>query len=87
MTGSRPPFETGECAIRIFTGCPDGIKWKKNPLRHSYISYRLAEVKNIYQVAEECGNSPEEIKRSYREIQLDDGRVITAELAKEWFCV
>ncbi|HIG27285.1 MAG TPA: hypothetical protein EYQ50_05620 [Verrucomicrobiales bacterium] len=54
-------------------------------LRHRYISYRLAEVKNIYQVAEECGNSPDEIKRSYREIQLDDGRVITGNLAKEWF--
>ena len=36
-----------------------GIKWKRNALRHSYISYRLAVVPDTARVALECGNSPE----------------------------
>ncbi|HIE64419.1 MAG TPA: hypothetical protein EYQ01_01130 [Nitrospira sp.] len=35
-----------------------GIKWKKNGLRHSYISYRLAKTQDVNAVAIEAGNSP-----------------------------
>src|SRR5262249_4256788 len=33
------------------------VPWKHNGLRHSFISYRLAELKNDAQVALEAGNS------------------------------
>ena len=55
-----------------------GLTWKKNALRHSYISYRLAIVPDTARVALECGNSPEVIFKCYRE-------VVTATEAKEWF--
>jgi integrase len=45
-----------------------GISWKRNALRHSFISYRLAETQNKHQVAEEAGNSPAMIDRHYREL-------------------
>ena len=45
-----------------------GIKWKKNGLRHSYASYRLAQTKNAAQVSDECGNSPQMIYRHYHEL-------------------
>ncbi len=35
-----------------------GMRWPQNVLRHSFISYRLAQVKNVQQVALEAGNSP-----------------------------
>ncbi len=44
------------------------IVWKKNGLRHSYISYRVAEIQNVNQVALECGNSPSVIFSHYREL-------------------
>jgi len=55
-----------------------GIQWPPNALRHSYISYRIAEVKNAAQVALEAGNSPAIIFRHYREL-------VTEEAAREWF--
>lgn len=53
-------------------------EWKKNALRHSYISYRVADIQNVNQVALECGNSPSVIFKHYREL------VRPAE-AKKWF--
>ena len=55
-----------------------GVKWKRNGLRHSFISYRVALVKNAAEVALECGNSPAMIFQHYRE------RVTPAQ-ASEWF--
>ena len=54
------------------------VRWKKNALRHSFISYRVADVQNVHQVALECGNSPAIIFKHYREV------VRPAE-AKKWF--
>jgi integrase len=54
------------------------VTWKQNVLRHSFISYRLAELQNINQVALEAGNSPKMIYRHYRELA-------TPEQAKSWF--
>lgn len=34
------------------------VKWKKNALRHSFISYRVAETQDVPKVALEAGNSP-----------------------------
>jgi integrase len=42
--------------------------WKANALRHSFISYRLAEIQDVNRVALEAGNSPKMIFRHYREL-------------------
>ncbi len=52
--------------------------WKHNALRHSFISYRVAQTQNVAQVALEAGNSPQMIFRHYREL------VRPAE-AEKWF--
>jgi integrase len=54
------------------------IKWLRNSLRKSFISYRLAITRNIGQVADEAGNSPQIIKSNYR-------RPIPETEAKRWF--
>ena len=54
--------------------------WKHNALRHSFISYRVAAVKNIAEVSLEAGNSPQMIFQHYRE-------VVDADEAKKWFSI
>jgi hypothetical protein len=54
--------------------------WKHNGLRHSFISYRVAQTQNVAQVALEAGNSPQMIFQHYREL------VRPAE-AKKWFSI
>jgi integrase len=56
------------------------IKWKQNALRHSFISYRVAEIQDVNRVALEAGNSPQMIFRHYRELA-------TPEQAKTWFAI
>jgi hypothetical protein len=55
-------------------------EWKHNGLRHSFISYRVALVKNVNQVALEAGNSPQVIFSNYREL-------VTPQDAKAWFAI
>ena len=43
-----------------------GLKWSIDVLRHSRITYRLQELHDIGRVAEESGNSPAEIRASYK---------------------
>ena len=62
-----------------------GVPPAHNALRDSFISYRLAQLGDKARVAEEAGNSPRKIDTSYREIRLPDGRLITPQLAAEWF--
>jgi len=50
------------------TAKSSGLKWKKNALRHSYTSYRLAQTQNVGQVALECGTSQQVIFKYYREL-------------------
>lgn len=57
-----------------------GVAWKKNALRHSFASYRLAVTQNAAQVALEMGNSAEVVFRHYREL-------VRPEAAKAWFGV
>jgi len=54
------------------------VKWKKNALRHSFISYRVAETQDVAAVALEAGNSPQIIFEHYREL-------VRLKEAKEWF--
>lgn len=56
----------------------DLFTWKKNVLRHSFISYRLADTQNLDQVALEAGCTRQIIFNYYRQL-------VTPESAKEWF--
>ena len=56
------------------------IKWKQNALRHSFITYRLAEIQDVNRVALEAGNSPQMIFRHYRELATPDQ-------ARTWFSI
>jgi integrase len=57
-----------------------GFAWKHNALRHSFISYRVAQIQNVAQVALEAGNSPRMVFSNYRELV----RTVDAE---KWFGV
>ncbi|PAW79096.1 MAG: hypothetical protein B9S32_03835 [Verrucomicrobia bacterium Tous-C9LFEB] len=57
-----------------------GVVYKKNGMRNSYISYRLASIKNVAQVALEAGNSPRVIQKEYLEL-------VTEAEAQKWFAV
>jgi integrase len=78
---------------KVWTGSPDdlrearavtvekaGTPWKDNGLRHSFISYRLAEIQNAAQVALEAGNSPGMVFKHYREL-------VKPSAAKAWFAI
>lgn len=56
------------------------LRWKKNGLRHSFISYRLADIQSAAQVALEAGNSPQIIFQHYREL-------VRPKDAKSWFSI
>jgi integrase len=56
------------------------FKWKRNGLRHSFCSYRLAITQDAAKTSLEAGNSPQMIFRHYRELTTEDE-------AKEWFNV
>jgi integrase len=55
-----------------------GVKWQKNGLRHSFISYRVAATSNVALVSMEAGNSPQIISRNYL-------KCVTADEAQRWF--
>jgi len=59
-----------------------GVTLPRNALRHSYIAYRTAITGDVPRVADECGNSPEIIRKYYRrrgaQIHLD---------APKWFAI
>ena len=57
-----------------------GLLWPQNVLRHSFISYRLAKLQDVNQVALEAGNSPAIVFKHYREL-------VTEEAAEEWFSI
>jgi integrase len=56
-----------------------GIRWERNSLRVSALSYRNAIVKNAHQVAEEMGNSAHIFKRIYQQSRVKEAD------AKRWF--
>jgi integrase len=73
---SDTPGALGDVAIKA--GIPGG--WRQNALRHSFISYRVAETGDVPRTALEAGNSPKMIFRHYRE-------VVDEESAKKWFSI
>ena len=56
------------------------VPWKSNALRHSFVSYRVADIKNVPQVALEAGNSAQMIDSNYREL-------VTEAEARKWFSI
>jgi integrase len=54
------------------------LHWKRNGLRHSFVSYRLASIKDAAQVALEAGNSPAMVFKHYRQL-------VTEQEAARWF--
>ena len=57
-----------------------GVQYKKNAMRNSYVSYRVAIVKDVAQVALESGNSPAVIQEEYLEL-------VTEKEAQRWFSI
>ena len=79
------PVETAPCGQTLsksWTNRARDVKitYKKNAMRNSYISYRVAATKNIAQVALESGNSPAVIQKDYLEL-------VTETEAKRWFSI
>lgn len=74
--GQRPPLGAATAEEEGWTA----FDWRHNALRHSFISYRVAEVQDVPKVALEAGNSPQMIFKHYREL------VRPAE-AKAWFVI
>ena len=54
--------------------------WRRNGLRHSFCSYRLALTQNIQQTSIEAGNSPNILRKNYLS-------VVSMSKAKAWFGV
>ncbi len=71
--------QLAEKAGGIFTD-EQKFSWKHNALRHSFISYRLAAIKNTAEVALEAGNSPQMIFKHYRQL-------VTEAEAQKWFAI
>lgn len=57
-----------------------GVPWKHNGLRHSYISYRLALIKDVGRVSLEAGNSPSMVFKHYRQLVRETE-------ANDWFSI
>jgi integrase len=64
----------------IYLAGKAGVPWKHNGLRHSFISYRLALVKDVGQVSLEAGNSPGMVFKHYRQLVRESE-------ANEWFAI
>jgi integrase len=76
ITMSDPSGALNDLAIKA--QIPGG--WRQNALRHSFISYRVAETGDVARTALEAGNSPKMIFRHYRE-------VVDEEASKAWFAI
>ena len=56
------------------------IAWKRNGLRHSYCSYRMAIAQDENIVSAEMGNSAQMVYANYRQL-------VTKEQAEAWFAI
>lgn len=56
------------------------VPWKHNGLRHSYVSYQMAILRDAAKVAEQCGNSPQQVQANYKANALESE-------AKKWFAI
>lgn len=77
-SGPVCPFKRPDKQCFQYVGPAASVEWKRNGLRHSFISYRLAQIKNVHQVSLEAGNSPQMVFAHYRQL-------VTETQASEWF--
>jgi integrase len=78
QSGPVCPFERPDKQCFYYVGPAAKVECKHNGLRHSFISYRLAQIKNVHQVSLEAGNSPQMVFAHYRQL-------VTETQATEWF--
>ncbi len=78
-SGAVAPFGKMQQAFRRHVE-KVGLRFKRNGLRHSFGSYRLAVVQSAAQVALEMGNSPKMVFAHYRQL-------VTEAQAKEFWSV
>ena len=80
--GAVCPFETAGWMAQRFSDAAAvaGIPWKRNALRHSFISYRLALTADPARVATESGNSAAMVHKHYKAL-------VTEAEAKAWFAI
>lgn len=57
-----------------------GVPWVHNGLRHSYITYQMAILRDAAKVAEQCGNSPQQVQVNYK-------ANATESEARKWFAI
>ena len=77
QSGPVVPYGNANCVVaRVASHA--GIKWKKNALRHSFVSYRLAATNDGARTALEAGHNQKVLFRVYRE-------VVSPEVAAQWF--
>jgi len=73
-SGPVCPFERPDKQCFNYVGPAAKVEWKRNGLRHSFISYRLANIKNVHQVSLEAGNSPQMVFAHYRQLVTERRR-------------
>jgi hypothetical protein len=66
--------------IQAGTAAAAEVGWKDNALRHSFISYRVAQTSDVPRVSLESGTSPGRIFKHYRTLvgEMD---------ARQWFII
>ena len=81
-TSARGPVFLPKDATKVEKRVAEAAKvaWKHNGLRHSFGSYRLAQIKNAAEVSLEMGNSPQMIFKHYREL-------VTPRDAAAWWAI
>ncbi len=79
-SGPVAPFANMSKQLTMYLAPVAAVTWKHNGLRHSFISYRLADINDMGKLALEAGNSPQMIFQHYRQI-------VTGEHAKAWFAI
>jgi integrase len=73
-------FASNHVPDRVIGFAKQYVRWPQNCLRHSFISYRLAQTHDAPRTALEAGTSPQMLFRNYREL-------VTEVDAKTWFAI
>ncbi len=77
---ARPPHKTRKLSPALTVALGEHVGgWRQNALRHSFISYRAAQV-GLAQTAMEAGNSEQEARKAYHDAMGKDQ-------ADAWFAV
>jgi integrase len=79
-SGPVAPFANMSKQLTMYLAPLGKLKWKHNGLRHSFISYRLADVQDVGKVSLEAGNSAQMIFKHYRQL-------VTKDEATDWFSI